>query len=243
MANSIRRARVADVRALAEIHIAGWRAAYQHIFPPEDFAALIVPFFQQNALDLGFEVACGDDAAPLAKGLLDPSGEALGDGGGAEETRSLEEVFSGVDAGSERLVLADERRYGGDRGLQRLELVEGEMKLAGEQDELRHELAIFADGRGDGLVDAGRVGGLARGEQLEDLAAILERHGIGGERGIVEIAVEGLVAEGAEESAPALHAADAREALGVVPEQLNCFAGIEARLGAGRRERGGEGQW
>ncbi len=28
-----------DARALAVIHIEGWRAAYQHIFPPEAFAA------------------------------------------------------------------------------------------------------------------------------------------------------------------------------------------------------------
>jgi GNAT superfamily N-acetyltransferase len=31
-----------DARALAEIHIEGWRAAYQHIFPAEAFAARTV---------------------------------------------------------------------------------------------------------------------------------------------------------------------------------------------------------
>lgn len=35
----IRLATIDDAPALATIHVEGWRAAYQHIFPPEAFAA------------------------------------------------------------------------------------------------------------------------------------------------------------------------------------------------------------
>ena len=38
----IRLATIDDARALATIHVEGWRAAYQHIFPPEAFAARTV---------------------------------------------------------------------------------------------------------------------------------------------------------------------------------------------------------
>ncbi|MEO6398956.1 MAG: GNAT family N-acetyltransferase [Tepidiformaceae bacterium] len=59
MVNSIRRATVADVRELAEIHIAGWRGAYQHIFPPEMFAARTV-----DVRELEFRDLFSKDAAP-----------------------------------------------------------------------------------------------------------------------------------------------------------------------------------
>ena len=51
MVNSIRQATVADVRALAEIHIAGWREAYQRIFPPEIFAARTVDVREREFRD------------------------------------------------------------------------------------------------------------------------------------------------------------------------------------------------
>lgn len=70
----VRPAITADARAIAEIHYAGWRLAYESVVPPEQVAAKQperrVPFWQARIAEPQYLVLVAEDGAGTVQGFV-----------------------------------------------------------------------------------------------------------------------------------------------------------------------------